>query len=78
MFKKHKRNQTRQKKKRKYNNNNICIRNDEVVVMERLHELKLNYNNDTIRGICLFKKFVNYSVMNGLIILFNSIKISNI
>ncbi|KAF0977508.1 hypothetical protein FDP41_003500 [Naegleria fowleri] len=56
----------------------MCIRKDEQIISSQLNHLKLNYNSDTIRAICLFKKFVNISILNGLLILFHSINISNI
>lgn len=51
-----------------------CIRKDEEIITEHLNYLNLKFNREIIKAICLFKKLVQYFVMNGIIILYKSIK----
>lgn len=66
----------------------ICIRDDEYLFLNYLNHTNCingngcnnntQTNNELMRALCLFRKFLNYSILNGLIILYTSIKLSNL
>ena len=52
----------------------VCIRNDDLIMTDHCNALKVRYNNETVEALCLFKQFITYFVINGLVVMYNSIK----